>query len=304
MTRRSWTVATLALTLAAGAAWAGEPKEDKAEEAVERLLWSRARDGLGSGVKNVKAAYLGVATVRPQAALAKQLKLPEGVGLVVNYVDENGPAREAGLQVHDLLFKLDDQYLVNEQQFVTLVRMHKPGEKVELTIIREGAQTKATATLIEKEVPALEVYGWGGSSTARDPTQFLQWSDRPGGSGVKIIRRSSDLLPGLEQGMALNTSRMTFADEEHTLELSQKGGQQHLVAKDKDGNVLYDGLLPEDRTKLPEAVRGKLDNFDMLMHESDNPFAIVRFRKAEALQKDAEKKGEDEKGQTPAGLDF
>src|SRR5687767_13080737 len=73
--------------------------------------------------ETVKAAFLGVGVEKPSETLRAQLGLQEGVGLVVNLVEENSPAKGAGIRQHDVLHKLDDQLLVNEEQLVTLVRL-------------------------------------------------------------------------------------------------------------------------------------------------------------------------------------
>jgi hypothetical protein len=62
-------------------------------------------------------------------------ELPEGVGIVVGFVDPKGPA--AGLvQEKDVLTRLDDQVLVNAEQFRTLIRTRKPGQSVKLVRLR------------------------------------------------------------------------------------------------------------------------------------------------------------------------
>src|SRR5205823_4529899 len=63
--------------------------------------------------------YMGVGVEAPGDTLRAQLKLPQGVGLVVNYVDSNGPSKEL-IHQHDVLEKLDDQLLINGEQFATL----------------------------------------------------------------------------------------------------------------------------------------------------------------------------------------
>ena len=60
-------------------------------------------------------------------------------GLVIKSTEKDGPAEQAGLQENDLITKLDDQWLVNSQQFGVLVRMHKPGDEVTLTGLRGSA---------------------------------------------------------------------------------------------------------------------------------------------------------------------
>ena len=81
---------------------------------------------------------------------APQLNLPDGVGLTVMTVDHKGPAA-ADIQPNDVLQKLDDQLLIDAHQLVTLIHLHKRGDKVVLTIIREAKPIKVTITLGEKE---------------------------------------------------------------------------------------------------------------------------------------------------------
>src|SRR5262249_25572682 len=61
--------------------------------------------------------YMGVGVDSPDATLRAQLSLPTGAGLVVSYLDDQGPANSA-VQLHDVLQKLDDQLLINSEQLV------------------------------------------------------------------------------------------------------------------------------------------------------------------------------------------
>ena len=79
-------------------------------------------------------AFLGIAAKPADSAAAG---LPDGIGLAVTFVDPSGPAH-AAVRVGDVVHKLDDQLLVNAPQMVTLVRTHKPGDTVVLTVIRDG----------------------------------------------------------------------------------------------------------------------------------------------------------------------
>ena len=100
-------------------------------------------------------AYLGVGTSPVDETLARQLKLPEGVGLVVDYVDPEGPSARA-LQSHDVLSRLDDQILVSHEQLAVLVHAAKPGQEVRVTLVREGLESTATVKLGEKPYTSLQ----------------------------------------------------------------------------------------------------------------------------------------------------
>jgi S1-C subfamily serine protease len=115
-----------------------------------------------------------VETVAADDTLRAQLKLPDGVGLAVKHVE--GPAKDAGVQQHDVLYKLNDQLLINTAQLVVLVRTFKPGDKVELTVIRQAQPVQLSATLVEKEVETLNAnttYIYGTVNNATTPVK--QW---------------------------------------------------------------------------------------------------------------------------------
>jgi hypothetical protein len=91
--------------------------------------------------------WLGLATVEAPEALAAQLNLQSGVGLVVSYVAPDSPASKAGFQKNDLLVRFDDQSLVVPAQFRKLVQSHKSGDAIKLVYFRGGKEQTASVTL-------------------------------------------------------------------------------------------------------------------------------------------------------------
>ena len=96
--------------------------------------------------------FLGVAVAPVPPALADQLNLPEGFGLLASYIVPGSPAEKAGLKTNDVLKSLNDQTLVSPDQLATLVRSFKEGQDVSLTLLRKGHETKLGVKL-EKQVP-------------------------------------------------------------------------------------------------------------------------------------------------------
>lgn len=135
----------------------GAPARGQRGEAPEGLTFRL--DGFLRTEQTEKGAWLGLGASSPEAVVRKQLKLPAGTGLVVDTVVPDSPAGKAGLQKYDVLTKLDDQLLVNVQQLSVLVRAHKPGDDVKLTLVREGQLTTVTAKLVEKDLEPLEEAG-------------------------------------------------------------------------------------------------------------------------------------------------
>lgn len=111
--------------------------------------------GQEAGVRKETAApkvtYLGVATSPVSDTLRAQLNLPANVGLVVCFVAEGSPAEAAGLAVHDVIEKLDDQVVINPEQFSVLVTSHDPGDRINLGIVRGGDSRVIEVTLGETD---------------------------------------------------------------------------------------------------------------------------------------------------------
>ena len=83
---------------------------------------------------------------------AKQLSLPMGLHLSVVQVGPNSPAEKAGLQEFDVLLKMDDQTLVNEDQLKKLVRLKNPQEQITLSIFANGKSKEIQVVLEETEI--------------------------------------------------------------------------------------------------------------------------------------------------------
>lgn len=101
-------------------------------------------------------AYIGVLTREVPSELRSQFTLPEGFGLMVDEVMPDSPAEQAGLKVHDLLLKFEDQQLVSMEQLMLLVRAKKKGDTVNLTVISGGKESQVSVTLGEKLMPVMQ----------------------------------------------------------------------------------------------------------------------------------------------------
>jgi hypothetical protein len=118
--------------------------------------------------KKVKVTWLGVAAEPVSDEVRAQLPLKEGEGLLVTHVAPDSPAAKAGIEQHDIITRFDSQILVSAEQLKSLVKMHKPGDKVKITALRKGLSRDSEAALDEHEV-----------SVGRDD-QFGKWLDAPG----------------------------------------------------------------------------------------------------------------------------
>ena len=109
--------------------------------------------------------FIGVMTHSLSPEVRAQTGLGEGFGLLVEEVLPESPAKEGGLQQHDVLVLLGDQKLVNVEQLAVLVRNSAKGSELVFTIKRAGQEQKVTVKVGEKMMPAMQPdYGprWPG----------------------------------------------------------------------------------------------------------------------------------------------
>jgi S1-C subfamily serine protease len=85
-----------------------------------------------------------------RAYLGAQIKNdPAGQGVAVVEVLPNSPAAKAGLKNTDIIVKLNTVNVADGTvtTFIQAIAHHKPGDTVELLILRDGKKNKLTVTL-------------------------------------------------------------------------------------------------------------------------------------------------------------
>jgi putative serine protease PepD len=88
--------------------------------------------------KTVEHAFLGIGTPPPGADL---LSTKTSNGVTISQVKTGGPAAKAGLEVNDLIEKIDGTPVTSYDQLISVIARYTPGQTVTLTIVRDG-QTK------------------------------------------------------------------------------------------------------------------------------------------------------------------
>jgi hypothetical protein len=226
------------------------------------LSWMKANQ------VTVKGAWIGLSTSPAAPALRRQLKLADGTGLVVDFVDPKSPADQAGVKQYDLLEKLDDQLLINADQFAVLVRTFKPGEEVKLTLVREGKRQTMPVKLGEHELPRLMDFQGQyfepmvpqppSAMPATPPPPVLRFGiGKAGGTAITVPSESS----------------LTWLDGKQAITITSRDGHSTLTASDgPSGKVLYTTPIDsrEQRAALPRDVREKLSLLKLPAAEGDD----------------------------------
>lgn len=184
--------------------------------------------------------YLGVITTPVPPSLGEHLELPVGFGVQIQEVVPDSPAAKAGLKANDILTKFADQRLIGPEHLSLLVRGQKAEDKVELTIIRKGAEEKLGVTLSATD-EQLGGFGpmhgetrWMG---AHDPEMMRHWQES--------MQRHQDAI---RDNMEHHQDAMR-RDMEHR----QDGMRDRMDQKSQDGRDEIKGPEPS-RDSRPDAA--------------------------------------------------
>ena len=236
-----------------------QAQTDRGHNAAENL--AQAYRGIVNVYGLEKAAFLGLSTSPLTPALREQLGLPKGIGLLIESVAKGSPAEAGGLKPYDVLHKLGDQLVVNPQQLAVLIRMHKSGELVTLTIIRQGKPVDVTVKLTEKDVVPI------------DDDNVLGLFEMPLPRNV-VIRREMNVSPQTPKGPGpsidadAGSLSVVWTDEHYTTRFTTKDGKdKHLTVTDRSGKEIFSGPIetPEQRKELPPDVLRRLEQIERSM---------------------------------------
>jgi putative serine protease PepD len=87
--------------------------------------------------KPLQTGFLGVSTGDPTSGRG---------GALVQDVTAGSPAAKAGLQAGDLVVALDGQAVTSQDDLISRIRDHKPGDRVTLKVVRNGKEQTVTVT--------------------------------------------------------------------------------------------------------------------------------------------------------------
>ena len=101
-----------------------------------------------------KHPWVGIAGVDVDLAIAQDIGLEKPSGFLITRVNSSSPAEEAGLESGDVIVAIDDQTVrkLNDLAIYT-ERNKRSGDRVTLTIIRNGQELNIDLTLGERPPP-------------------------------------------------------------------------------------------------------------------------------------------------------
>jgi Do/DeqQ family serine protease len=207
----------------------------------------------------VTRGYLGVTISPVTDALAKQFKVPDTSGALVEDVTAGGPAEKAGVKNGDVIRKLNGRTIDSSTQLTDVVTNLNPGAEVTLDLLRDGRPMTIRVTLGERPAD-LSLTAGSGKYTGEGALRGIRVEnltpalrDRLGlqsdARGVVItdIDPDSPAAQALQQGDVIESiNRQPVNSATDFVRLAHNAKGQTLLRVNRQGNGAYVVISPSD----------------------------------------------------------
>jgi Do/DeqQ family serine protease len=101
--------------------------------------------------KEVQRGYTGMDVKDIDAPLAEKLNINNNLGVYVQYVLPSGPGDQAGVKTGDVIIKVNERDIDSKSIFDEQISYFRPGERIKVTLLRNGKQTESYIKLLNRE---------------------------------------------------------------------------------------------------------------------------------------------------------
>ncbi len=190
----------------------------------------------------VQRGLLGIQIRDLSADLSKEENLDIVEGVYVVEVNEGSGAEEAGIKPHDVIIKVDGHQVRTSSQLQELVAIHRPGDKVEVVLLRDGKEKTVTATLhnfsgttsVVKKVTEATIEGSVFEEISQQEKKRLNID-----GGVKLIEVGEGkwAAAGIDKGFII-----THVDK---IKINSLNDLKRVMAHKKGERVIFLGVFPD-----------------------------------------------------------
>ena len=114
-------------------------------------------------------SYIGVSVRDVDAEDAKRAKLPAQSGVLVEEVQEDGPAQKAGFREGDIVVEFDGERVRSTRQFTRLVQETPENREVQAIVMRDGQRTTLSVQPAARDGFRIGDRNWEGLVAPRAP---------------------------------------------------------------------------------------------------------------------------------------
>ncbi|MFO7608555.1 MAG: PDZ domain-containing protein [Candidatus Krumholzibacteriia bacterium] len=240
------------------------------------------------------SGYLGVRLQDLTPAMAKALQLGDQEGVLVSEVVADGPAQQAGLQDGDVIVAFAGKPLADYSSLTAAVRAGKPGDKVDVTVLRDGKRKTLEVELGEAE----DGFSWRSITGEDSPARLLERLHGKDG-GFKVFRSGQDrgwlgvhiddLGPQLGEYFGAKDGAGALVTEVEADSPAAKAGLKagdviikvgdEEIADTADLHKALAGTKPQEQVKVEFLRKGKRQDADVTLAEAPEggPLPGMRF---------------------------
>jgi serine protease Do len=187
----------------------------------------------------IQRGYLGIRYREIDDQFAKDKELPSVKGVYVQDLVEGGAAEKAGMKKGDIILQMQGLPVNSKSEMQEIISQKNPGDKLDLTVFRDGKQMQFTLTLLNENETLtytkdnqIIIHGATFQHVSDAEKQRFGIND-----GFKIVRLDNGLLrnSGIREGfivVAIDKQPVHSTQDLKEAFTSKKGG------------VLIEGLYP------------------------------------------------------------
>ncbi len=248
------------------------------------------------------AGFLGVSVQELTPSLREVLGLEEASGILINQVVEESPAEEAGIQVGDVLIRLNDKVLDSPKTLSQLVGAMRPGDRASVDLIRKGKKRSVDVTIgarpaREKSVALVRTGGareaYLGVQLHDSGEELARYFHVPAGEGVLVLSVEEG-SPAEEAGVRGGDVILSFAGAPtgNSSDLA-RAVREHRAGEEVPLRLMREGEEREIPVKLAERsapawMERPWGNFQQFGHESMRDLDAGFQKQMERLEREME----------------
>ncbi len=189
----------------------------------------------------ISRGFLGISLQSTDHNLAKAFGLKKVEGALVTNVSKNSAAERAGLQVEDIILKINDRAIENAASLRNFVYMLKPGTQATLTVLRKEQLVEIPVTLGEfSDLPVSTVVNQKNSlgiEVSNMTSDYAQQLANPQDQGVVVTDVNPSSVAAMA-GLILAVNRQKTTNVEEFNQILAKATKDHpLLLQIKQGDA-------------------------------------------------------------------
>jgi len=165
-------------------------EEDDEDGDNRTFIWKTQR-------AEAKGGYLGVRVQDITRSLMKARDLTTDEGALVNRVEDESPAEEAGIRRGDVIVEVNRKKIEDSNDLIETMRDVKPGSKVDVIVLRDGLRKTLNVAVTKRPFDRMVANpGFRWKSEGMDPEQMERLHEKLKEIDPEEMQKFQMMMPG------------------------------------------------------------------------------------------------------------